>query len=219
MSKYKCPRMLLEAANELSGKTIKEVASAMHSFCPDDLKTHKGFVGQLFEKILEADAHNLDQPDFIELGIELKSIPVDIYAKPLESTFICYANLPPKDLNWSHSRLKRKISKVLWIPYEGDRSIPLPNKRIGSPFLWVPNKDVMSKLEKDWAEITELMLEGKYDKLNAKQGEFIQLRPKAATSKVLINVTNEVGGIIQTVPKGFYFRRTFTQSLFSEHYF
>jgi DNA mismatch repair protein MutH len=209
---------LIKRALKLTGCSLSLIAKNNKHVLPNNLMQNKGVIGQLLEVALGADTCNLDQPDFINLGIELKTIPVSSYGSPIESTYICYANLPPKETSWHNSRVQRKTAKILWIPYEGDKNIPLPSRQIGSPYLWEPNLVILNQMKNDWEEITELMMEGRYEELSAKKGKIIQLRPKAANSKTLIQVTNEQGEPIHTVPKGFYFRRSFTNHLFSKFY-
>lgn len=47
----------------------------------------------LLELYLGAMAGSKPEQDFPELGIELKTIPVDAAGKPLETTFVCVAPL------------------------------------------------------------------------------------------------------------------------------
>lgn len=211
-------KALIERASQLAGLTIANVCTQVNVQVAKNLRTNKGFVGQILEKFLGANAHNLDEPDFVHLGIELKSIPVDKRGVPLESTYICYANLPPQHSHWQQSRLQRKTAHVLWVPYEGDKLIPLPQRRVGMPYLWQPSIEDSESMQTDYEELTELMLQGRYAELDAKKGKVIQLRPKAANSKTLIKVTNEYGESILTVPKGFYFRKPFTAKILADHY-
>jgi DNA mismatch repair protein MutH len=59
----------------------------------------------------------------------------------------------------------------------------------------------------------DLIVLGQYGKLNARMGEILQVRPKAANSRVLTNATDADGEHSQTLPRGFYMRPQFTQGL------
>ena len=61
----------------VAGMTLAELATSIDVNVPDNLQREKGWVGQLIEKVLGASAGNKPEPDFIELGIELKTIPLD----------------------------------------------------------------------------------------------------------------------------------------------
>ena len=57
---------------------------------PANLQRHKGWPGMLIEKWLGASAGSKPQQDFPELGIELKTIPIDANFSPLETTYVCF---------------------------------------------------------------------------------------------------------------------------------
>ena len=92
---------------------------------PDNLKREKGWVGQLLEWHLGAESGSKPQPDFEHLGIELKTIPIGYSGKPLETTFVSVAPLTGvHGLTWEDSHVRHKLSRVLWIPIEGEREDP-----------------------------------------------------------------------------------------------
>lgn len=209
---------LLQTAHSLAGRSLHDIAKTLDIAIPHDFKRNKGFVGQLIEDALGADAGNLDEPDFVSLGIELKTIPMSENGIPLESPYICYANLPPSHSNWDGSRLERKTRKMLWVPYQGERHIPIAQKQLGMPFLWQRCQAVNELMQQDYFELVECALEGRFDEMGAQKGQIIQLRPKAANSKHQIHVTDSDGEATSTVPKGFYFRRAFLAQLFRQFY-
>src|SRR4051812_47610524 len=75
-------------AEALAGRTVGELALALDVGLADTTRA-KGFVGQLIELALGADADAGDAPDFAALGVELKSVPVGKSGRPKESTFVC----------------------------------------------------------------------------------------------------------------------------------
>ncbi|EVT76435.1 DNA mismatch repair enzyme MutH family protein, partial [Vibrio parahaemolyticus V-223/04] len=69
-------------------------------------------------------------------GIELKSIPIGYNGRPLETTFVCVAPLTGvQGLTWEISHVRNKLSRVLWVPVEGEREIPLAERRVGTPLI------------------------------------------------------------------------------------
>ena len=54
---------------------------------------------------------------------------------------------------------------------------------------------------------------GKFDQLNARLGDVLQIRPKAAHSRVTTKAIGENGETIETLPRGFYLRAGFTQKI------
>jgi DNA mismatch repair protein MutH len=209
---------LLNRAYTLAGKTLGDIAKLNQKHVPLSLIHAKGWIGQLIEKTLGANGSNLDQPDFINLGIELKTLPVTNQGFPCESTFICAASIPCMESKWEDSRVWRKMAKILWVPIESNSEIPLMAQRIGTPILWSPSQKIELQLKQDWEELTELMTLGKFDELSALKGQYLQIRPKAANAKTFIQVIDNQGQQISIVPKGFYIRTLLTRQILEHHY-
>ena len=209
---------LLKRANQIAGQTFFQLAKQADIEIPDDLTREKGWVGQLLEWHLGAEAGSKPQPDFEHLGIELKSIPIGYNGKPLETTFICVAPLTGvQGLTWEASHVKHKLAQVLWIPVEGEREIPLAERRVGLPLLWSPDDEEKQQLQQDWEELMEFIVLGKVEEITAKHGEVMQLRPKAANSKVVTEAYSASGQPFKTLPRGFYLRTQFTGNILKKH--
>lgn len=205
---------LMERAEKLTGITIQQLANKMQVNVPHSLIHAKGWLGNLLENYLGADAATSPEPDFMKLGIELKTIPVDENGKPKESTYVCVAQLDPVALSsWDMSLVKHKLSTVLWIPYEASKEISIPERRIGNPVLWEPDKKQESQLKNDWIELTNMIALGEIDKISSSMGTYLQMRPKAANSKSLTKDKNQSDTGFLTLPRGFYLRPVFTQSI------
>ncbi|WP_052880164.1 DNA mismatch repair endonuclease MutH [Vibrio coralliirubri] len=210
---------LLERAYAIAGMTFKELADEAEMVIPNDLKRDKGWVGQLLEWHLGAPAGSKPEQDFSKLGIELKSIPIGYSGKPLETTFVCVAPLMGvQGITWETSHVRNKLSKVLWIPVEGEREIPLAERHVGSPLLWTPSQAEDELLKRDWEELMELIVLGNVEQITARHGEALHLRPKAANSRVLTEAYGASGKPIKTKPRGFYLRTQFTHKLLTTHY-
>ncbi|RXJ73786.1 DNA mismatch repair endonuclease MutH [Veronia nyctiphanis] len=210
---------LLQRALDLAGFTLGEIAAKLSINCPQDLKREKGWVGMLLEAWLGATAGSKPMQDFENLGIELKSIPISYIGKPLETTFVCVAPLTGvHGLSWENSHIRQKLSKVLWIPVEGERDIPVPDRQVGMPLLWQPSEEDERQLKADWEELMEMITLGNVSKINAKHGEYLQLRPKAMNGKVLTEAYGANGQPIKAQPKGFYLRKAFTQRILNKHF-
>ncbi|WP_439286896.1 DNA mismatch repair endonuclease MutH [Lonepinella sp. BR2357] len=205
---------LLQRANAIAGLTFSELAEELGISVPADLKRDKGWVGQLIETALGAKAGSKPEQDFAHLGIELKTIPINAQGYPLETTFVSLAPLVQNSgVDWQHSHVKHKLSKVLWIPVQGERSIPLAERYIGQPILWQPNPQQEQRLRQDWEELMEYIVLGHVEKINATLGEVLQLRPKGANSRALTKGIGKHGELIDTLPLGFYLRKAFTAEI------
>lgn len=208
---------LLANANWLAGFRLGEIAEMLQIPVPKDLKRDKGWVGQLIETALGANAGSKAEQDFVHLGIELKTIPINAQGEPLETTFVSLAPLIQNNgITWQSSHVRHKLQKVLWIPVEGSRDIPLAERHIGQPILWQLSSEQEQQLQQDWEELMELIVLGQLHKINATLGEVLQLRPKGRNSKALANAINEQGQLIQSLPLGFYLRKQFTRQILQQ---
>ena len=205
---------LLTRCQVLAGKTLGQLAAELNVFVPEDLRRHKGWVGELLEKALGADAGNKAKPDFIGLGIEMKTLPLNAQGQPKESTYVCTVSMQQTgELRWQESWIKQKLSHVLWVPVEADNSIPLAERYIGQAFLWKPSMVQEAVLQRDWNELMDRIVLGEQDEITAKEGEYLQIRPKAANSHARAMGISSSGLKTKINPKGFYLRATFTRTL------
>lgn len=203
--------VLLERAQSLAGLSLGELADWAGVVVPDNFKREKGWTGQLLERYLGAAAGSTPQQDFPELGVELKTIPIDPHGNPLETTYVCYAPLTDiAGITWETSNVRNKLNCVLWVPVEGSREIKPADRRVATAFLWQPSDSELAALQQDWEELMDLIALGEIETVTAKYGEVLQLRPKAADGRALTDAIGPNGTPIKTRPRGFYLRKTFT---------
>lgn len=201
----------------LAGKTLGQLATELSLPVPDNLLTNKGWVGQLLEQYLGADAGNLAEPDFTTLDIELKTLPLNTFGEPKESTYVCTVSLKEQArLTWENSWVKRKLAHVLWVPIESDTTIPLAERYVGQAWLWQPTNEQEKCLKQDWEELMDRLAFGEQADLTAREGQYLQVRPKAANSRVMAKTSNSQGDDIMMNPRGFYLRTVFTKQLLAE---
>jgi DNA mismatch repair protein MutH len=217
---------LLEKVQSLAGLTLTEVATKAGIVMPKDLKRNKGWVGLLLERILGATASSRPEPDFPHLGIELKTLPINNQGKPLETTFVSVAPLVGLEgINWKNSWVRKKLSRVLWVPIicensnnnTNEKSIPLAQRQIGSAFIWSPSEEEEHLLAMDWQELTDMITLGNVEKIHGKHGQVLQLRPKAANSKAKTKAFDRHGKPFMTLPRGFYLKIPFTQMILNKN--
>lgn len=209
---------LLTHAKQLAGLSIKELALMLSEPLPQSNIQGKGWLGQIVEKYLGATAGNAALPDFVDLGIELKTIPILPNGQPKESTYICTAPIPITDGSWNESRVWKKMHKILWVPYLYQENLSFGERIIGMPILWSPSKEIIKILQRDWEELVEKLNLGKFSELTAHLGEYLQIRPKALNSDMQIKVMDENGEWLTTTPKGFYVRTALTKRIIQENY-
>lgn len=205
---------LYQRCARISGLTLGELAEELNIQVPENLKRHKGWGGQLLEVALGASAGNQACQDFPHLGIELKTLPVNRHYQPLETTYVCVAPLyGALHESWQNCAVRNKLSCVLWIPILAERNIAVRDRQIGTPFLWTPTGDEEQQLQQDWEEITERITLGEVETITAHLGEVLQLRPKAANNRALTPAIGRQGTRIETLPRGFYLKKEFTQNI------
>jgi DNA mismatch repair protein MutH len=205
---------LMQRAHNMAGIRLADIAADNQIIVPANLRRDKGWVGQLIEAELGALAGSKPEQDFLHLGTELKTIPIDHKGKPLETTYVTVAPLINiQGMTWEKSVVFHKLQQVLWVPVEGERAIPVGDRHVGTPVLWQPNAKQARQLQQDWEEIMELIAIGQVDNITARQGEVLQLRPKAANSQALTESISEDGSIQLSNPRGFYLKIDFTQQI------
>ena len=210
-------QILLERAHNIAGKSLALIAAEQGVAVPARQKQAKGWIGQLLELALGATAKSRPEPDFTELGIELKTLPLAKDGKPKESTFVCRIDLRQQSgLTWQNSLVKRKLTKVLWVPVEADPALSLGERRIGSAILWSPTDQQEAILQADWQELTDMIAMGELEQISAHLGTYLQIRPKAADGKALRRAHNAQGDAIRTLPRGFYLRAHFTRMILAQ---
>jgi DNA mismatch repair protein MutH len=210
---------LLQRAHALAGRSLHDIAEQLGISAKVNLKREKGWMGQLIELALGATSGSLPQPDFPQLQIELKTLPVDRHGRPLESTWVCVAPLLPAQISvWENSLVYHKLRQVLWLPIIAERGLPISARQVGSAWLWQASTNELSLLQRDYEEITERIMLGEIEQLSAHTGVALQLRPKAANRRVTARGIGPDGTTITTAPRGFYLRRRFTEQLMQSHY-
>lgn len=204
-------RELLASAWRVAGLTLGELGARVGVDVPDESVRGKGVAGQILEKALGASAGSRAEPDFVALGIELKTIPLEANGRPKESTFVCSISLAAMaDTDWEQSTVLKKLSKVLFVPVEAASDTPLRERRVGRACLWVPTEEEERLLRTDWEQLAQLIADGDVERITGHLGAVLQVRPKAPHGKSRRRAPDEEGAVQWTMPRGFYLRPGFT---------
>lgn len=204
---------LLARARALDGLALGELAARLgEPPLPDDARRCKGRAGELIERALGASAGSLDEPDFPELGVELKSVPLDALGRVRESTFVCSIDLEAaEEEEWERSRAWRKLACVLFVPVQASGRLHPAARRLGTSRLWRPSPEEERLLREDWLALTGRIALGGIDEVDARLGEALQIRPKARRGSDRTSARGPAGEHLPTVPRGFYLRARFTE--------
>jgi DNA mismatch repair protein MutH len=205
---------LLARARRIAGATVGEVARSLNVDTRGDAVRTKGTGGAILERALGATGGSSRVHDFPELGVELKTIPVDTHGAPIESTYVCTLSLADaEDQEWATSWVRAKLSRVLFVPLVADDGVAWTERRIGEPVLWSPTAEQEAILRADFDEVVGLVGVGRIEELTAHLGRWMQVRPKAAHGGVRTIAYGPEGEAIETVPRGFYLRTRFTGAI------
>jgi DNA mismatch repair protein MutH len=176
---------LLRRSHALAGQTVGHLAGLAGVPLPAELHRAKGLVGRLVEGALGAGAGSRPGPDLPNLGVEIKTVPVDRRGRPRESTFVCHLPLRAiATLDWEDSPVRAKLRRVLWVPIEHDGAVPLAHRRVGTAVLWAPNPQDLATLVADWEELAGRI--GAHDDvqaITAHVGTALQVRPKGNSAR------------------------------------
>lgn len=209
---------LLERALALAGRPLAALAADLGLRPPADLRGHKGWVGDLLERALGADAGSLPEPDFRRLGVELKTLPINRHGLPRESTYVCTTPLDRPAGRWEDSAVWGKLRRVLWMPVEAEPDLPIAERRVGMPLLWSPDPEQARGLRADWEELMDMVCMGQLEAITARHGTWLQIRPKAANARALTFGVGPSGEQVLTLPRGFYLRTSFTAAVLRQHF-
>ena len=206
---------LAERARALTGKTLGELARVLGAALGDEGRRTKGKSGELVERALGATGGSARARDFPDLGVELKTIPVDGALVPRESTYVCTLPLEDADrAEWETSWVRAKLARVLWVPLVVPRAdVPPAARVVGAPLLWSPTREQDAILRHDFEEAVGAIATGRVEELTARTGRWLQVRPKAKDGSARTLAWGRDGARIATTPRGFYLRATFTAAI------
>ena len=203
------PRHLAELrvrAEALAGRGVDEIARALGFSLEGTALRTKGRVGELVERALGASAGSSSQPDFPALGVELKTIPLS-GGRARESTFVTALRVGGADsAEWDSSAVRAKTRHILWVPLADDRTL-------GAPIFWQPTASQDAILRADFEELVGRIGAGGIERLSARDGRWLQVRPKAADGSARTLAPDGEGLDILTMPRGFYLRARFTSAI------
>jgi DNA mismatch repair protein MutH len=122
-------------------------------------------------------------------------------------------------MEWTESRVRRKLARVLWVPVRGERALAVERRQIGTPFLWSPTAEDEAALKNDWDELSGIIGRGDVDAISGHLGSVLQVRPKARNSRARRSGIDGDGMRVSVLPRGFYLRAAFTERLLRERLF
>ncbi len=208
---------LLNRARALAGIRVRDLAASLGVSSEGAAVRTKGTAGGILELALGATGGSSKVRDFPDLGVELKTIPVDLRGVPVESTYVCTLSLADAETQeWEDSWVRAKLARVLFVPLIAGDDVAWPDRCVGEPLLWSPTTDQESVLRGDFDDVVGLIGVGRIEDLTAHRGRWLQVRPKAAHGRIRTTAFGAEGETIATIPRGFYLRTRFTGALLQD---
>ena len=173
---------ILDYAGKLTGKTLGEALGEIYLDTKFDEGLRgdvhgKGFFGQILEKeYFFIENNNLPEPDFLEVGIELKSAPLkEVPGKGLVSKermvlgIIDYNVVPEKGF----STFTKKNSRILMVFFRWVSGESIYGYRIEKVVDWTPNPDELRVIREDWDVIEKYILRGEAHLLSERHTKYL----------------------------------------------
>ncbi len=176
---------IIEYAKKLKNQTLRQV-------CEEEIEKHnykgKGNFGQILEKFYFGYEPNSDaDPDFKEVGIELKSSPLktlkngDFRSKErLVLNIINYLEVHKE--KFENSSFWKKNSHLLLIFYLHDKDLDLLDYMIKLVDEWQYPKEDLKIIKRDWEVINKKIKEGKAHELSEGDTFYLAACTKGATA-------------------------------------
>jgi DNA mismatch repair protein MutH len=185
--KFASEKELLDFATKLLCKKFSEVSDLVRYVNEKHRRHTKGIRAHVIETdYFGIEQNSSEDPDFKELGIELKVSPLRLVpSKGLINAkernvieMVDYAEVY-KTPDWRKNKhLVSKLSRVLFVFYLHERSIPDFDWRVVSVFLWSPKRDQEVAIQRDYDVIRNKVLRGEPNR--EADNEFLATCPKHA---------------------------------------
>lgn len=177
---------MVAQARLLEGRMARDVAMAVQQtdYNAGPTAVGKTGVGNLVEWFLGKPPNNSDEPDIPELGIEVKTIPLELRGKGVKSlgpkeptslTMIDFARVAEQD--WNEAYVRKKLQRILWVPYVHNYD----DKRehtFCEPFLWTPPEGDVPQLKEDYGVVRAVIREGRPHELSEQLSVVLAARRK-----------------------------------------
>jgi DNA mismatch repair protein MutH len=209
---------LLAHARALIGIELGEIAEGLGLPVPSGTVRTKGWSGQILERELGVAAGGVRGPDFAELGVELKTVPVGAGLVPRESTAVC--QIDPIAIaadSWESSYVREKLRRVLFVALEvPDDDDSVGARRVAAVRLWSPDSREERALRDDFdLFVRGYFRRGRAGEISGHLGQVLQVRPKARNARDLRAGYDDQGRPTRVGKCGFYLRPAFVAAILS----
>jgi DNA mismatch repair protein MutH len=210
---------LVTHARALVGARLVDLADDQGVPIPRGNVRTKGWAGQIIERELgvgEPGPATGRGPDFAELGVELKTVPVDHRHVPLESTAVC--QIDPISIageSWETSYARRKLERVLFVALLVPGALaPVEEREVVAVRLWRASPAEEAILRADFELfVRDYFRPGRSAELTGHLGRALQVRPKGRNAADSRAAFGPDGHPTRVGKMGFYLRPAFVAAI------
>ena len=178
---------IVEYAQKLEGHTLRELTDATDL---QDPKQRRGSFGNAVEdKYFGYDINSSPEPDFAEVGLELKTTPEKrnangkVVAKErLVLTMIDYDEVVNETFETSH--LLEKAKSILLVVYMWEKDKNPLDYKIDYADLWGLPEEDMPQFKADWETVVDKVRTGHAEDISSSDTMYLEACTKAADSSV-----------------------------------
>lgn len=239
MAMIRTVKELMTYLDRMVGVPFEEILSAIPSinYKESTPQQRKSLAGRIVETLLGEKSNSRMRADLRNLGIEVKSIPLELRGPTnglllnltaREPTAITSGQAVFDDLSssWRETHLFEKLRAVLWVPVMKHDLERYQTWYIRQPFVWMPSEDEELQLREDFEAIKAYVcgvlqhVVGKTDQMpemDRHNGLYLRLGTKAknATTRKDFNLAGV--GTFREKPRAWYLRTALTNKLIEQN--
>ena len=168
-------QQLLTYAKKLEGLRFSEISALIGRLDETHRKHTKGVAAKVIEtEYFGIPTNSSEAPDFENLGIELKVSPLryierlEIYTTKERNVIkmVDYNEIANTE-RWDYTKIKKKLSRVLFVIYVHDNSVNAWDWKVAKVFLWSPSNQQKKLIQSDYEIMRENVLAG----INLREGD------------------------------------------------
>lgn len=155
-------------AKKLEGLRFSEISALIGQLDETHRKHTKGVAAKVIEtEYFGIPTNSSEAPDFEDLGIELKVSPLryierlELYTTKERNVIkMVDYNEIANNAKWEQTKVKKKLSRVLFVLYVHDNSVNAWDWKVAKVFLWSPSNQQSKLIQSDYEIMRQNVLAG-----------------------------------------------------------
>ncbi len=159
---------LMDYAKKLEGLRFSEISSLIGKLDENHRKHTKGVAAKVIETdYFDIPTNSSEEPDFENLGIELKVSPLrhieslGLYTSKERNVLkmVDYNEIANNE-EWVQTKVKKKLNRILFVLYVHEKSLNAWDWKVAKVFIWSPSNQQNKLIQKDYQIMRQKVLEG-----------------------------------------------------------